>query len=561
MLEKQPAVLAGEEEPDAPVPGGFVPREGVVCPLASKCRDWRYLARWREGLHRRAKEREALLKEDLAEARREIRHLRQENEDLRAKVSLRDKLLFAPSTEKEAPPDQGLPARSESGPRRRRGQQPGSKGHGRRSNTQLPEVVEELDLTDGEKRCAHCGKPFGPFPKDEDSEQVEIEVRSYRRVYRRKQYRSRCRCPETPGIVAAAPPPALIPRGRLGVSIWTSVLVDKYHFLRPTYRLVRDFASHDLFVSQGTITDGLRRLGPLFEPIYLSLREKSLTEDHWHADETGWLVFEKTPEGKAGRRRYLWIFRSPSAVVYVLDRSRSSEVPRAFFGERASGIISADRYSAYKSLMKEGRVLVAFCWAHVRRDYLRIRDGYPKHAVWAQDWVDRIARLYELNRKRLTAAAERKGFSVANEALRRYLLEMEKVFTAELAGRPPRARKKVLESMKDHWDGLTLFFGFPEIPLDNNDAERLLRSPVVGRKNYYGSGTEWSGRLASMVFSILQTLSIWGIEPRRWLDSYLGECARRRGRAPEDVSSFLPWNLSPAEKERLSARTCTSNTS
>jgi transposase len=113
----------------------------------------------------------------------------------------------------------------------------------------------------------------------------------------------------------------------------------------------------------------------------------------------------------------------------------------------------------------------------------------------------------------------------------------------------------VLESLKNHWDGLTLFFGFPEIPLDNNCAERLLRSPVVGRKNYYGSGTEWSGRFAAMQFSILQTLSIWGIEPRRWLELYLGECAGRRGRAPEDVSSFLPWNLSREVSERLSTRT------
>lgn len=417
-----------------------------------------------------------------------------------------------------------------------------------------------LDLADDRKCCERCGKPFGPFPKDETSEQLEIEVRAYRRVYHRKQYRSACQCPETPGIVAAPPPPALIPKGRLGVSIWTSALVDKYYLLRPTYRLVRDFASHDLFVSQGTITDGLRRLGPLFEPVYLGLREKSLTEDHWHADETGWLVFEKTPEGKAGRRRYLWIFRSPSAVVYVLDRSRSSDVPRAFFDDRASGIISADRYSGYKCLIKEGRFLVAFCWAHVRRDFLRVRDGYPKSAAWAQEWVDRIAKLYELNDKRLTAGNPA-GFSAANEVLRRYLLEMETTLAKERAEDLPRERKKVLESLKEHWDGLTLFFGFPEIPLDNNSAERLLRSPVVGRKNYYGSGTEWSGRFAAMMFSILQTLSIWGIEPRRWLDSYLGECARRRGVAPEDVSSFLPWNLSPAEMERLSARTCRPNTS
>jgi transposase len=559
MLDVQLASRLVLECREPAVPRKDRPRGGT-CPLASECRDWRYQALWREAMHRRSMEREARLREEVAELQRENRELRRENEDLRAQLALKNKLLFAPSTEKEAPSVEETVVPRERKPRRRRGQQPGAKGHGRRSIEHLPPVPEEHDLPEEEKRCSRCGRPFEPFPPDEESEQVEVEVRAYRRVHRRKRYRSTCRCPETPGIVTAPPPPALIPKGRIGVSVWIWILLDKFYLLRPTYRLLKDLAGHGLFLSQGTITGGLRRLGPLFEPVYLALREKCLTEDHWHADETGWLVFEKTPDGKEGRRRYLWIFRSPSAVFYVLDRSRGSEVPRAFFGDQASGIISADRYSAYKSLMNDGLVLVAYCWAHVRRDFLRVRDGYPKYAKWAQAWVDRIAKLYEKNDRRLLAATDGGDFAAANEALRRHLLEMETVFEQELAAEPPKARKKVLESLRNHWEGLTLFFGFPEVPLDNNAAERLLRSPVVGRKNYYGSGTEWSGRFASMMFSIFQTLTIWDIEPRRWLTWYLKECARLRGRPPEDVAPFLPWNLSPEAREGLSTRTGTPDT-
>ena len=84
--------------------------------------------------------------------------------------------------------------------------------------------------------------------------------------------------------------------------------------------------------------------------------------------------------------------------------------------------------------------------------------------------------------------------------------------------------------------------------MDNNTAERSERGPVVGRKNYYGSGSLWSGRLAAMMFSLFQTLCLWGLNPRLWLTAYLEACAQAGGRAVEDVDRFLPWNLSPEQR-------------
>ena len=101
------------------------------------------------------------------------------------------------------------------------------------------------------------------------------------------------------------------------------------------------------------------------------------------------------------------------------------------------------------------------------------------------------------------------------------------------------ARQKVRESLGNHWTGLTVFVEHPEVPMDNNTAERSERGPVVGRKNYYGSGSVWSGRLAAMMFSLSQTLCLWGLNPRLWLTAYLEACAQAGGRAIEDVDRFL----------------------
>ena len=85
--------------------------------------------------------------------------------------------------------------------------------------------------------------------------------------------------------------------------------------------------------------------------------------------------------------------------------------------------------------------------------------------------------------------------------------------------------------------------------MDNNHAERCLRNPVVGRKNYYGSGTRWSGQLAASLFTIFQTLLLNNIDPQKYLSAYFQACAENGGRPPETVDQFLPWNLSQDRKD------------
>jgi hypothetical protein len=99
---------------------------------------------------------------------------------------------------------------------------------------------------------------------------------------------------------------------------------------------------------------------------------------------------------------------------------------------------------------------------------------------------------------------------------------------------------------------LTVFVEHPEVPMDNNTAERTERGPVVGRKNYYGSGAVWAGRLAAILFSLLQTLCLWRLNPRSWLTAYLTACAESGGAAPADVERFLPWQLSEEQRQSWS---------
>ncbi|MBV8233054.1 MAG: IS66 family transposase [Planctomycetaceae bacterium] len=490
-------------------------------------------------MHRRALEREARLK---AEVQR-----------LEALLRLREQQLFGRKTETGAATEPMVPPPNPAAPppRRKRGQQRGRPGPKRRDYSHLPGVVEDHTLSPERCRCSHCGQPFADFPGTEDAIILEVDVRAHRRVIRRRRYRPTCSCAADPGIVVAPPPPRLIPKSLLGVSIWVDLLLDKYLFYRPTYRLLADWATHGLDLSLGTVTDGLKRLAPLFEPVYEALVRRSQGQTLWHADETRWLVFAVL-EGKVGYRWYLWVFHSTEVVVFVLAAGRSHDVPEEHFGPvKGRGILVVDRYKAYQAVdkVRSGRIVLAFCWAHGRRDFLTVARSWPEQEGWALDWVAQIGRLYHLNDERLKVRHDATAFATADGALRAAVMSLGERGQSELgeADLPP-PRRKVLESLGDHWTGLTVFIEHPEVPMDNNTAERSERGPVVGRKNYYGSGSVWSGELAAMLFSLFQTLCLWGLNPRLWLAAYLGACADAGGRAPEKVDRFLPWNLSAEQR-------------
>ena len=273
-----------------------------------------------------------------------------------------------------------------------------------------------------------------------------------------------------------------------------------------------------------------------------------------HVNEMRWAVFVAI-EGKVGHRWYLWVFHSRSVVHYVLDASRAATVVQGELGDLDSGVISCDRYSAYKKFARlNPGVLLAFCWAHQRRDYLELANSYPHLLPWAMAWVNTIGELYRLNGLRLQAedgSAERaKHHADLQHAVQRMSDERDAALSDGSLAKPAA---KVLQSMKNHWSGLTVFVDHPWVPMDNNIAERDARLPVVGRKNFYGSGSEWSGQLAAAMYSVLMTVKLWGLNPRTWLSAYLQACADNGNQAPQDINAFLPWAMDDARLAAMRA--------
>lgn len=492
---------------------------------------------WR-AQHRRAREREEKLKEQLQLREAELRELNRRLYERKSETASATQPTSKTKAAKKKRP---------------RGQQPGNKGPSRRNHDHLPTTDELCTLPADQTRCSCCGEPYEEIAGTNDGEIIEIEVRAHRRRYQRQRYRCRCTCPGQPALIAAPPPDKLIPKSNLGISIWIEILRRKFEFFTPLHRILAELRGHGLDLPSGTITGGLHKLVPLVQPLYEALVEHNRDEGHWHCDETRWLVFVKRAD-KAGFCWNLWVFVGKESVVFVLDPTRSHNVPEDHFGADGEGILSVDRYSAYKAMaqVKAGKMILAFCWAHVRRDFLAVLTSWKELVDWAWEWVEEIGELYQRNDMRLALQGNPGAYAVADRLVREHVEHIRQRCDEELTKPDLRLpQRKVLKSLHNHWQGLTVFLDHPEVPLDNNTAERAHRGPVVGRKNFYGSGSLWSGRLAAMLFSLFQTIQVWDMDVGKWLTAYLTDCAKAHGKSPPDPQSYLPWNMKPDERDRL----------
>src|SRR5512143_832485 len=394
-----------------------------------------------KGMHARAVQRAERLEAEVRQRRGENRKLQDQ--------------LFGRKSEAASSQDRSnnLEGGDDPGPATptKRGQRTDRPGPTRRDYSHLPVVEELRELPQQQHVCPRCGAALVPSDT-EGSEQIEIEVRAYRRRIRRRRYQRTGSCSHCPRTFTAAPAPKLIPKGVLGVSVWVEIRLDKFASYRPTERLLSQWRLLGLDVAAGTVAGGLKRLEPLFGPLYDVLLKRNAESACAQADETRWMVFIVL-EGKTGYRWWLWVFLGADTVAFRLDPTRSHEVPEGHFPADADVVLMVDRYAAYKAMaqVKLGHVVLAFCWSHVRRDFITVGKGWSEHKEWALAWLGRIRVLYCHDRRRRGTKADGVEFTVADAELRQTVTAMKARADAELSDpKLPTPCRKVLASLEEH---------------------------------------------------------------------------------------------------------------
>ncbi len=482
--------------------------------------------------------------------RGEIRKRDSEIVALRTQLEIKDQQLewfqrqkFDKTSEKEKRTNQTAHATKPA--LRPKGQKTGTPGPKRNSKSEVPTVVKFIDIPGG-CSCGVCGTKYRLLARTEASPLTEIDVKILRTIFQRAIYVSQCDC-EGKKIRVANPPSKIIPRTEIGNSLWVWLLVQKFLHGMPQNRILKQLSLWGLALPAGTATGGYKVIDNLLGPLYEAMVDHCRGADFWNADETTWRVF-----GQDKQRWWFWLVASDDTVVYLLDPSRSQAVPTEFFAG-STGILLTDRFSSYKALQKAIRK--AWCWAHLRRDIFNVYMSIPQLKTWAKGWLKEIAILYVLNHKRFALwqqdSTDAESWMQADSELKKHVAKLQKLWESEVS-KPnlQKAKAKILRSMKRHWSGLTIFLEDPRVPLDNNRAERLLRNPVILRKNSFGSGAPWAGHFAAKVFSIFQTWLINGLDPEKLLQEYLNQCSQMPGKPPPD--QYLPWKMSEKRKNMFS---------
>jgi transposase len=204
-----------------------------------------------------------------------------------------------------------------------------------------------------------------------------------------------------------------------------------------------------------------------------------------------------------------------------------------------------------------GMMIRALCWYHMRRDFVKAYIAFPELKNWASAWRMRIRALEKINDSRVVAINNDIEFNKQQILLEKQLFDMKEICNEELANSDLHVRqKKVLNSLLRNWEGLSVFAQNPLIPMHNNLAERALRLLALGRKNFYGSHSEWSGQLAAICMSICKTAELHNLNPQAYIEFYFNMCAKNDSRTPDNISSLLPWNLSDEVIDTHNLRSC-----
>jgi transposase len=475
---------------------------------------------------------------------------------LQESVTALSGLLFGSSPEKGGPALRrtGREGGDRPGGAGKRGQRPGGPGHGRRDYSHLEAGERFIDVDAGQRCCVVCGKAFG-FTGTGDSEQTGWRVTITGIVWRRRRYRRWC-SHQGPAAVCAAPPAKPVPRGLFTAGFLARLAYEKHVLGRPVHRIVAALAADGLEAAAGTLCGALKQVAPLIAPWAEAIAAHGRTAGHVHADETSWQVFEDS-EDKDGHRWRLWVFVTDATTVFVMGTSRSADAAAAQLGTDREQtaleagrrlVISSDFHKAYQSLACIDGAGPLWCWAHIRRYFLRAGAAHPQAlSGWCDAWTGRIAVLYRAHH---ALAATTPGTSAHQDAAGRWQraftgIDAHRILQASAAakGLLHPAAAKVIATLCNEWDGLARHQDLPQLPLDNNRAERALRTPVTGRKNFCGSGAEWAAHLAADVWTITATAARHDIGPPGLLTSCLQACAEPGGAAPAAAGPdpFLPW--------------------
>ena len=414
------------------------------------------------------------------------------------------------------------------------GQQKAKNGGGRRPVNRSLRTVEVVIEAPPSERIAADGTLLALLGYETSEREHYIASELVRQICKRERWG----LPDTREVAFIAPlPPTLVPKGKYSDDVVIEAMYRKYVMGLPFGRMLADFRAMGSDLSDAQLSDLAGRFSAFMSPIAAAIRTQVLARAFVHVDET--------PLPTLDGRRTLWAWvggnqaffhvggRGGNELRQVLGLPLTGAAPTEVAkgppddgtpGDTLGWVFThwmADGYRPYDTIAAEAGIIRLCCWAHARRDFVIPGD---QGDLVAKNLLDRIQALYQIERD--TRSAE------PSERQRRRQQDATPILDgihAACVDALPRydhasTMRKALAYVLNRWDGLTIYTARGDLPIDNNQAERVLRPIVIGRKNWYFIGSEDATTWAATNFTIFESCRLAKIEPRAWLRHVIPRC-------------------------------------
>jgi transposase len=415
-------------------------------------------------------------------------------------------------------------------------------------------LPRERNVVTAPQHCPCCGGDKLSKIGEDVTETLEATPRQFKVI---QTVREKFSCRSCEKISQPPAPFHVIARGHVGASLLAMLLYDKYALHQPLNRQSKEFARAGIDLPVSTLADHVGAAALALAPLYALIERHVFLGARVHGDDTTVPLLAKNKTITARLWTYVRDDRpfggaDPPAAVYYFSADREGVHPQSHLA-RFHGVLQADAYGGYKALYADdrpgGAITEAACWAHGRRKFYVLADIAAKArdpriviSPIALEAVRRIDAIFDI--ERTLNGLHTDDRRAIRQAFVKTLVDDLHVWMKEQRGRVSGKTPigKALHYMLVRWEAFARFLDDGVICITNNSAERALRDVAIGRKSWLFAGSERGGARAAMVYSMIMTAKLNGVDPHAWLADVL---ARIADHPAARLAELLPWHWTP----------------
>ena len=347
------------------------------------------------------------------------------------------------------------------------------------------------------------------------------------------------------GVIIGALPAQPVEKGNAGPGLITQILIDKFVYHLPLNRQILKYKNeYKVDFSESWFCDNTKNGIFWIESAHNKYKIQLLLSDILQADETPIPVLVKNGKGKT-HRGYLWVYRDPIKRLVIFDyrQSRSREGPSDFL-KNFKGILQIDGYDGYNEIITRNNLIRAGCMDHVRR---RFEKALGYDAARATYSLDTMREWYVLERdaREKDLSAEDK-LAMRREKIKPSMEQFKAWMQEQLKQVLPKSPIGVaITYALNQWSYFDPFINDPRVDLSNILIENAIRPVALGRNNYIFAGSHDAAQRIAIMYSIVATAKLHGIDPFIYIKELLTELPAAKS---NDIEKFLLPQWKPDNK-------------